>query len=502
MEGKLYAWILMQSLLYSMESVNIIIIIIMQCSLPNIFLTPYFYNPYTLGTFVKQYFILFSFSEKLFSFSIFSLFFFSIFFFFWFQVHNTYANLGSLSGLSLRRALNRALRGEDVGLGVVGGSISKGGPFSEKGLEYVLRSYFYAIEDYWNKVIRPVTGSSMVVRDVSLGGISTDYYSFCIRNHLPDDKLTNIVLWELSANDMRRYDDSLKPKPQPLEQFTRNILTYRAKPSLIFVNFFALFDWDPDLRANCRNFEDEGEDDVAKYYKITSLSWRNMVCPLLKSETSPIFTRNNLFAEDHFHPSILGHAQMSYIIIDYIRTEFLKNLVKMRPFFIGDAVEKLQIPRSIYMPRPMFKETFLWKPLCYTYMLVDNRLPNNTMPLHEENESDFKYTVVRGFKIRSDKIAGMETKLKDQFIRYRLQIPRHEDGGIQPFKQLGIMSFTDDRYAEVQFDSQHPSRLEAKKRFLEGTVIKTIAENIEPGEHTLTVRSGDIGFLVCALVLG
>jgi len=418
------------------------------------------------------------------------------------KVHNTYANLGSLSGLSLRRALNRALRGEDVGLGVVGGSISKGGPFSEKGLEYVLRSYFYAIEDYWNKVIRPVTGSSMVVRDVSLGGISTDYYSFCIRNHLPDDKLTNIVLWELSANDMRRYDDSLKPKPQPLEQFTRNILTYRAKPSLIFVNFFALFDWDPDLRANCRNFEDEGEDDVAKYYKITSLSWRNMVCPLLKSETSPIFTRSNLFAEDHFHPSILGHAQMSYIIIDYIRTEFLKNLVKMRPFFIGDAVEKLQIPRSIYMPRPMFKETFLWKPLCYTYMLVDNRLPNNTMPLHEENESDFKYTVVRGFKIRSDKIAGMETKLKDQFIRYRLQIPRHEDGGIQPFKQLGIMSFTDDRYAEVQFDSQHPSRLEAKKRFLEGTVIKTIAENIEPGEHTLTVRSGDIGFLVCALVLG
>ena len=67
----------------------------------------------------------------------------------------------------------------------------------------------------------------------------------------------------------------------------------------------------------------QGADEVAKFYKITSLSWRNMVCPLLKRETftrNEIFTRKKLFAEDEFHPSILAHAQMAYIIIDYIRT--------------------------------------------------------------------------------------------------------------------------------------------------------------------------------------
>ena len=174
-----------------------------------------------------------------------------------FQVQSSYANLGSLTGLSLRRALNRALRGEDVGLGIVGGSISKGGPFSEKGLEYLFRTYFYAIEDYWNKVIRPVTGSAMLVRDVSIGGIATDYYAYCVRSHLPDSRLTNIVIWELAANDMRRYNNSLKPRAQPLEQFTRNVLTYRAKPALIYLDFFGLFDWDPDLNEHCYNFQDE-----------------------------------------------------------------------------------------------------------------------------------------------------------------------------------------------------------------------------------------------------
>ena len=134
-------------------------------------------------------------------------------------------------------------------------------------------------------------------------------------------------------------------------------------------------------------------------------------------------------------------------------------------------------------------------------MLVDNRSPNNTLPLDEENSGNFRYTVVREFKIRSDKIVGMETQSKDQFLRYRMHIPRHY-GSSAPYKHLGIMSFTDDRSAQVQYDSEQPKALDTKKRFLEGTVIKYIADNITPGEHELTIKSGSSGFLVCAVVLG
>lgn len=417
------------------------------------------------------------------------------------KIHKTYANLGSISGLNLRRSLERALRGRDVGLVIVGGSISKGGPFSEKGVDYALKTYFYAIADWWNKVIRPITGSGMVIRDVSIGGIATDYYSYCLRSHLPDDKMTNIVLWELSANDMHRYDDVMKPKQQSLEQFTQEVLSFKAKPALIYLNFFALFSWNQDLSTHCRNFEDEGESEIAKHYKITSLSWRDMVCSLMQ-ENAPLFTRDELFSEDKFHPSIEAHAQMAYIIIDYIRTEFLKNLVKQRFLEIGDAARKLKIPETVYVPKPMYKQTFTWKPLCYTYMIVDNKEPNNTLSIKEEVNGDFQYTILREFKIRSDKIIGMETKKADQYITYEINVPVHRNGETAPYKSLAIMSFTDDRQAEVRLDNSPVQRIDTAKKFLEGTVLKYIATNVTPGNHKLTIRSGPNGFIISAVMLG
>ena len=417
------------------------------------------------------------------------------------KIHRAYANLGSLSGLNLRRSLERALRGRDVGLVIVGGSISKGGPFSEKGVEYALKTYFYAIADWWNKVIRPVTGSAMTIRDVSIGGIATDYYSYCLRSHIPNDKLNNIVLWELSANDMHRFDDGLRPKQQSLEQFTQEVLSLKSKPALIYLNFFALFSWDQDLVTHCRNFEDEGEGEVAKHYKITSLSWRDMVCPLMQ-ENRPLFTRDELFSEDQFHPSIEAHAQMAYVIIDYIRTEFLKNLVKQRFLEIGDAARKLKIPETVYVPKPVYKETFTWKPLCYTYMLVDNKEPNNTLSVKEEVTGDFHYTVLREFKIRSDKIVGMETKKGDQFISFDITVPMHRNGETTPYKSLVIMSFTDNREAEVRFDNSPVQKIETAKKFLEGTVLKYIATNVTPGSHKLTIKSGPDGFIISAIMIG
>ena len=417
------------------------------------------------------------------------------------KIHSTYANLGSLSGLNLRRSLDRALRGKDVGLVIVGGSISKGGPFSEKGVDYALKTYFYAIADWWNKIIRPVTGSSMVIRDVSIGGIATDYYSYCLRTHLPDDRMTNIVLWELSANDMHRYDETLKPRQQSLEQFTQDVLSYKAKPALIFLNFFALFSWDKDLATHCRNFEDEGESDIAKHYKITSLSWRDMVCSLMQ-RNEPLFTRDELFSEDQFHPSIEAHAQMAYVVIDYIRTEFLKSLVKQRFLEIGDAARKLKIPETVYVPKPIYQQTFTWKPLCYTYMLVDNKIPNNTLSVKEETNGDFHYTVLREFKVRSDKIIGMDTKKSDQYITYEITVPPHPGGSTVPYKKLAIMSFTDDRQAEIKFDNSPIQKVDAAKKFLEGTVLKYVATDVVPGNHKLLIRSGPNGFVISAIMLG
>ena len=96
----------------------------------------------------------------------------------------------------------------------------------------------------------------------------------------------------------------------------------------------------------------------------------------------------------------------------------------------------------------------------------------------------------------------METQQRNQFLRYRMHVPKHPSGSSVPYKKLGIMTFTDDRNAQVQFDNEPAMDLDSKKKFLEGTLIKYVASNITPGEHELTVRSGQKGFLVCAVVLG
>ena len=69
----------------------------------------------------------------------------------------------------------------------------------------------------------------------------------------------NLVIWELAANDYHRYKDGDHPPLQPLEQFTRKILSYDAEPAVIFSNFFIKNKYDDDQMKNCRNFEDEGE---------------------------------------------------------------------------------------------------------------------------------------------------------------------------------------------------------------------------------------------------
>ena len=77
----------------------------------------------------------------------------------------------------------------------------------------------------------------------------------------------NLVIWELAANDYHRYKSEEHPPLQPLEQFTRQILSYDAEPAVIFSNFFIKNKWDDDQMANCRNFEDEGGNAFSLYSK-------------------------------------------------------------------------------------------------------------------------------------------------------------------------------------------------------------------------------------------
>ena len=387
----------------------------------------------------------------------------------------------------LKRLFSLATQGFNVDVSVVGGSISRGQPFVQTGQGK--RVYFNALQDWWNKVIRPVTGSKMFMKDLSIGGVGTDYFANCLPAHLPTESNTNLVLWELSGNDVGRYQRVGTNSSQPLEQFLRNTLRYRSQPAIILLNFFN----GNDLlsKRGCRDLDFDGEGKVAYHYDVTELSWTRAVCPYLMRDQSGM-AFEYLFSKDHRHPSIPAHAQMAYILIEHIRDQFIKALTYSN-------LENGVIVKST-LPLPMFEQTYIGAPLCYTLLKVDNSEPLNTLTVDIVSSPKYSLTTYRSFVHRGDRLQGMQTKSPGEMITFRFVVPSY--AAILPFRKLAVLSFTKSGEAIAQLDNRSTVPLRTDKYATLGTIETIPARNIGPGEHQLRIWSKRGGFVIMALMLG
>lgn len=403
------------------------------------------------------------------------------------RVQRSFSNLGD--EVRLKWLLLKALAGERIQLSIVGGSISRGAPFAESGLGD--RVYFNAIQNWWNSIFTPITGSTMYSKSISIGGVGTDYFSYCLNSHLAENQQPKLILWELSANDRGRYDDKPFPPGQPLEQFTRNVLERDGKPSLMFINFFRGHDY---MAGKCKNYEDEGAQTVATHYRITSISWRNFVCQSISSNDS-IFTLKNLFAEDQLHPSVLGHAQMAFLVINHIRNSFLRMLRNHALFTPSLSQFKAETysQGDMEVAKIMYHETSSRKPKCFTYFTYNEYQPNNTLPINILRQDDFRYNVFKKFKIRTDQLGGLQTFLAEQVLQISLKLQK-------PYAKLIITTHSSTGNAQVWIDRDTPVILETDNYHM-GTKVELITTNLTPGEHTLHILSLKNGFAVCAIAV-
>ena len=390
-------------------------------------------------------------------------------------------------GNRLKRLFNLAEQGFKIDVSVVGGSISRGQPFVQKGQGK--RVYYHALEDWWNKVVQPITGSKMTTRDLSIGGVGSGYFANCLPVHLAKEANTNLILWELSGNDVARYRGLVANISQPLEQFLRNTLRYRSRPEILLLNFFNGNDF--LSKRGCRDLDMEGETPVAQYYDITELSWTKSICPyLIRDQSGMAF--EYLFSNDHYHPSIASHAQMAYILIEHIRDQFVKAITNrslQKTLNIKDA-----------LPKPMFDQTYLGSPLCYSLLKVDDANPLNTLQVEVVSSPKYAFSTYRSFVHRGDKLQGLQTKSENEMITFRFVVPSY--AGILPFKRLTILSFAKTGEAVSQLDSRPAIPLQTSKYSNLGTVETVPARNIGPGEHQLRIWSKKGGFIIMAMMLG
>lgn len=401
------------------------------------------------------------------------------------RVEKALSNVGNEQRLN--NLLLRALQGEEVKLVVIGGSISKGAPFSEEGKGNMV--YFNAIEDWWNKVIGSVTQSSMSSDSIAIGGVGTDYFSYCLQTHLEEDNKAKLILWELSANDRGRYDSAPFPPGQPLEQFTRNVLTRVSKPTLMYIHFFRGQDY---MGGQCKNCEDEGGDTIASHYNITSLSWRNFVRDSMVAKES-LFLEKSIFADDRLHPSILGHAQMAYLIINHLKKTFLKFLKQSALDITRKSKQGVVNEDDIELPDIMYRDTSTGKPLCFTYFKYNSNEPKDSLSVEYKKQDGYRFNIFKQFKIREDKLGGMQTKLAQKELQVAFDLPTN-------YSKLAIITHGGTGGAQISLDSFTPVLVETDN-YTMGTKLQVIRKDVKTGEHVLNVKSMNNGFALCGIAV-
>lgn len=400
----------------------------------------------------------------------------------------------------LKGVMRRALEGKSVTISIVGGSISAGGGLykDEKSISGL---YYKGLIDWWQKMITPLTGADMLVNNVAIGSIGTDYFSYCVKNHIANE--SDIVLWELSANDYNRYKMQPTKGARPLERFTRMVLELPNKPALLYINFFKGVDFKA-TRESCPDFEDQGEDIIAHYYRIPSLSWRAMVCNGLVNKV-PGYGIETLFSQDEYHPSIRGHAQMSLLILLHLR--HVMRAVLQWAIAHDGYIERFEDYYTI--PEPLFMGPRYPEPLCWSLISPDlNQKLTNSLFVRVKTNDGFKLEYATNFPIRFDKVVCWKAEKPHAEIALQFYIP--EEYGPTGLKrdrsEVAITTHTRwggsstiwiddnvDRTIVIKEGREH----DPGKR----TQVDSLVNDVGPGYHILHVKAHEGGFCLSAIMV-
>ena len=197
---------------------------------------------------------------------------------------------------------------------VFGGSNTVGaGPKKDEG--DIEGRFSKVITHWWNKTITPITGSKLKLREIAMGGTSSEFFQFCFGSYI-HEKL-DLVFIEMAVNDMRELPSNAN-KSLPLEQMTRQLLAYPTEPALVYINLFK------GSNEGCTNIEDYGQDLLTDTYNITSLKWRNAVC--FGNARNKLKSPCELICSDKLHINQLGHAHISLMVINLFRKIVLDHI--------------------------------------------------------------------------------------------------------------------------------------------------------------------------------
>ncbi len=400
----------------------------------------------------------------------------------------------------MKTLVYKALRGEDVNMAILGGSISAGATLYKNKKEGKI--YFKVFADWWNKLFGSVTKSTLSFKNYAIGATGSDFFAYCLKNYVsPND--TDLVIWELAANDYHRFDNRDVPPTMPLELLLRNLLRLESSPAVIAANFFRGQDYIKE--GDCNNLEGDGADYILKYYRVPAVSWRKLICRKLIASGSKGFRK--LFASDDSHPSVLGHAQIGFLLIEYFRRLFKDIILEM--IIPGEAtlmptnqvflpVEDIpSVPSALYAKSVLVAS----KPLCYTFNVASQGdLPKNNMKIRVMRNDGYAIAVAHGFLVRKDKTRGLRTKSQGHELHLLIDVPEQFSEHLSDW--MILVGTYSNLGGAVFFLNGRLSRVIETHKYAYGSIVAAVATHVPPGKHLLVIKSLSKGFFMSSLMLG
>ena len=403
----------------------------------------------------------------------------------------------------LQRIMIRALRGQNVGVTVMGGSISAGGGIIN---DYPDLSgiYYRVFIDWWQKAVQPFTGSNVRLCNLAVGGTGSNFFSFCYKTLMKPEDSMDMVFLEFSVNDCMLFKDTKPPRALSLEKLTRQLLNEQSLAAVMFVNFIQGNDYIPV----CNNLENNGQTMLAWHYGITSFSMRDSLCPNKGIEKRPA-----MFSSDGNHASIIAHAQIAMMIINSLRNALLRT--------IESSMQDFHLLPSHNLQRPVyFMDTpgVVPGPLCYTLITPDvtNMFFNPSLSVRELENRGFKQVkdVAIGFHkmmsekydvkpLRTDGYGGWEAERENSTLKLQFDLPLNGNLGDNITRSVGIVFRTSGLggKAEIWMAKEKPGIIVDSYSPFGHTRLITVAHHVTSGSHVLTVRVVKAGkFLLSGIV--
>ena len=410
----------------------------------------------------------------------------------------------------LKKVLKKALRGEDVNLLVIGGSNSAGGKLGldENSLDGL---YFNVFARWWNNTFGKATKSFVKeIHLTAIGATGSPFFAFCYKTFIAEGEKIDVVLIEISTNDCRFRT------AKHLEQLTRQLLEYPSEPALLSINVVGSLGLGPNNKdkpsnPTCINLETFGQTELARHYEITSFSLKEILCRKdEKGRWKVLLT--NMTGSDGNHIGLKAHALVASLMIKHVRS-VMKELIN-DVYNAADQVdgghENFTLPKYLFIKR---ESEALKKPLCWT-----GKTPNAFKNLHQpnlqleviNNRSFSPCFQVRGKglnvksmskELRTDSQGGWCGWKSSSTLQLEIYVPMIVNSFLRSRSVIVLSRFySRGQAAEIWLDNNKDKSVKINSDSLYDRYY-TIATRVNPGYHTITVRTLQDGVLMVSGVL-